>query len=90
MKKGDEMKLNRKYKKSVQRIVSFTAAFAMMFTSVPMTEITEETNDLFSTIITAKADDALDALIAKYPGHNHTFFSGSTELVEYSQCFADT
>lgn len=87
--KGDEMKLYNKYKKTIQRIISFTAAVTMMLASMPMNEVSEEAGDLFSTYLSARAEGALDDLIAKYPGNAHTFDSGDSRLVEYSQCFAD-
>ena len=83
------MKLKNKYKKTIQRIISFTAAVAMMLTSMPMNEVSKEAGDLFSAYLSARAEGELAALIANYSANNYVFDSGDNRFVEYSQCFAD-
>ena len=83
------MKLKNKYKKTIQRIVSFTAAVAMVLTSTPMNEVSKEAGDLFSAYLYARAEGELDALIANYSANTYTFESKDNRFVEYSQCFAD-
>lgn len=77
--------------KTFKRSVSFVLVLTLLFTGIPLNQISDEVDKLVENlglVMNVEAAELSD-LTSKFTEHSYVFTSGGSDLSDYSQCFQD-